>query len=88
VLVDPMPAATFLMLGDPGTLSLVLVTPTGSRIDAETPQTDPSVVHAAYADIGPMSFTGFEVTQPESGTWSLEVTGTGDPAAGGEAYAV
>ena len=80
VLVDEAEAALFSVFVDGDLLRLELVSPTGSRIDAATPLTDPAVVHAPLLDEGPLSVTGYRVQAPEPGTWTMEVTGTGAPA--------
>ena len=87
VLVDAVDAALFLVFVDRAGLRLELVSPTGRRIDATTPLTDPAVVHAPPANAGPVSVTGYSLQAPETGSWTLEVTGTGVPSPD-TAYAV
>jgi hypothetical protein len=80
VLVDASDAVLFYVVVDGDLLRLELVSPSGRRIDAATPLTDPAVVHAPLLDEGPLSVTGYRVQVPEPGTWTMEVTGTGVPA--------
>jgi hypothetical protein len=80
VLIDGADAAMFHVVVDGDLLSLELVSPSGRRIDAATPLTDPAVVHAPLLDEGPLSVTGYHLQAPEPGIWTLEVTGTGAPA--------
>ena len=79
VFVDAGDTALFFVLADGNVLRLELVSPTGRRIDAATPLTDPSVVHAPLLDAGPFWYTGYQIQEPETGTWTLEVTGVGTP---------
>jgi pimeloyl-ACP methyl ester carboxylesterase len=74
VVVDPVEAVTFQVAGDPAALDVALVSPGGSRSDATTQ--DPAVTRIVVDDLGPMSYTGFAVESPETGTWTVEVTGT------------
>jgi hypothetical protein len=80
VLIDAADAAQFEVIVDGDLVRLELVSPSGRRIDAATPQTDPAVIHAPLLDQGPFSVTGYHIQAPEPGTWTLEVTGTGVPA--------
>jgi hypothetical protein len=81
VLIDAADTALFYVAVGGDLLRLELVSPSGRRIDATTPLTDPSVVHSPVLDAGPFAYTGYHVQAPETGTWTLEVTGTGTPAA-------
>jgi hypothetical protein len=80
VLIDAADAALFHVVVGSNLLGLELVSPGGRRIDAATPPTDPAVVDAPLLDEGPLSVTGYRVQAPETGTWTLEVTGTGAPS--------
>ena len=80
VLIDAADTALFYVVVDGDLLRLELVSPSGRRIDAATPLTDPAVVHAPLLDEGPFFSTGYRIQAPEPGTWTLEVTGTGTPA--------
>ena len=80
-LIDAGDAALFHVVVDGDLVRLELVSPSGRRIDAATPLTDPAVAHAPLLDQGPLSVTGYRVQAPEPGTWTMEVTGTGTPAA-------
>jgi pimeloyl-ACP methyl ester carboxylesterase len=86
--MDSVDAASFLLLGDPDTLRLELVSPTGSRIDDQTPLVNPSVTATSFQDGGWPSFAGYYVEEPEVGDWTLEVTGTGEPSPDGGVYAL
>ena len=88
VVLDAMSHAFFAVRGEPAALNVALLTPSGSRIDADTSASDPAVIFESLTDLGPASFTGVAVTQPEPGTWTIEVTGTGDPSAEETAFAV
>jgi hypothetical protein len=87
VLVDAVDTALFLVIVDRAVLRLELVSPTGRRIEAATPLTDPAVVHTPPMNAGPASVTGYSIQAPETGSWTLEVTGTGVPSPD-TAYAV
>jgi hypothetical protein len=79
VLIDPVDTALFYVFVEGNVLRLELISPTGRRIDTATPLTDPAVVHSPLRDTGPFSFTGYQIQEPETGTWTLEVTGTAAP---------
>jgi len=84
--VDAVDAATFLLLGDLAALRFELVSPAGARIDAAT--ADPAITYVAYQDDGFAPHGGYQVEQPEVGTWTLEVTGTDAAEPDGTGYAV
>ncbi len=88
VALDEMSDVIFAVKGEPAALNVTLLTPSGSRIDAGTPASDPAVVFEAFTDLGPASFTGVAVLEPEPGTWTVEVTGSGGPSAEGQPYAM
>jgi hypothetical protein len=83
VIVDPVEAVTFLVMADPATVDVTLVQPDGARIDAGTQ--DPAVTSWSADDLGPVNHLGFDVSAPQAGTWTVEVTGreaaTSPPAA-------
>ena len=81
VLIDAAETALFYVFVEGNVLRLELVSPTGTRIDATTPQTAASVVHAPLLDSGPFFSSGYHIQAPETGNWTLEVTGTGVPSA-------
>jgi hypothetical protein len=85
-LVDAVDAVQFVLFTDGNVARLEVVSPSGRRIDAGTPQTDPAVVHTPLVDGGPFWCSAYQVPGPEAGTWTLEVTGTGGAAEA--AYAV
>jgi Alpha/beta hydrolase of unknown function (DUF915) len=82
VLVDAADVALFYVFVYDNLLSLELVSPAGRRIDAQTPLTDPAVVHAPMLDSGLFFATGYIIQAPETGSWTLELTGTGTPLPG------
>ena len=80
VLIDGGDTAEFLVFVESDLVRLELVSPSGTRIDATTPLTDPAVVHAPLLDAGPFFDTSYQIQAPETGNWTLEVTGTGVPS--------
>jgi pimeloyl-ACP methyl ester carboxylesterase len=82
-LVDAVDAALFLLFTDGDYARLELVSPTGRRIDAATPQADSAVVHAPPGDAGLFWYTAYHVLAPEAGVWTMEVTGAGGPPEAG-----
>jgi hypothetical protein len=88
VVVDVMPHAFFVVRGDPAAFDVTLVTPSGTRIDAGSAAEDPEVTFETFTDLGPASFTGAAVAEPEPGVWTLEVTGADDASAEGEQFNV
>jgi len=80
VLIDAADTALFDIVVYDDLLRLELVSPSGRRIDAATPATDPAVAHAPLLNQGPFFIGGYHIQAPEPGTWTLEVLGTGAPA--------
>ncbi|MFG2006736.1 hypothetical protein ACGFNU_47085 [Spirillospora sp. NPDC048911] len=87
VVIDAVDTALFYVVldGDPPSVEadlpgVELVSPSGRRIDAATPLTDPAVVHSPLLDTGPFYYTGYQLRDPETGRWTLEVSGTGEPS--------
>lgn len=86
--IDPVGVAIFLILGNQDELRLELVSPTGSRIDAETSLVNPTITYIPFLDAESLSYAGYYVEEPEVGGWTLEVTGTGVSSPDGSVYAV
>ena len=80
VLVDGVEEALFYAVADADLLSLELVSPAERGIDPTTPSTDPAVDHDPMLDAELCWYTAYQIEQPETGTWTLEVTGTGAPS--------
>ena len=85
--VDAVNEVFFLVFGGPE-VSLELVTPSGGRIDATTPESDSAVIATLGRDDGSLSYAGFHIDHPEPGSWTLEVTGTNVTPPEGSSYGV
>ena len=88
VSIDLVGVAIFLILGNQDALRLELISPAGSRIDAETPLVDPTITYTPFLDAESLSYAGYYVEEPEVGGWTLEVTGTGTSSPDESVYAV
>lgn len=78
--VDAADRALFYAFADGDVLSLALVSPGGTRIEPSMSSSDGAVVHAPLQDSEFCWYTAYQIQQPETGTWTLEVTGTSAPS--------
>lgn len=69
-----------------GDLDLVVVTPSGMRINPQVADTLQDVDFFTAETLDSFRYEGYTIADPEAGTWSLEVTGTDVVTAGGEGY--
>lgn len=85
--VDTVEEARFYAFAGGNVLNLQLVSPSGVRIDPTTSAGDASVGYIPLLDAEVCWYTGYQIKNPEQGTWTLEVTGTSTVPAASQ-YAV
>ena len=84
-LIDPSPESAFLLRWNTGTMSLTLEDPNSTVIDPAYAATDPSIEYVDGTTEG-QPVVGYVVTNPTSGTWTLNITAATDVTPAGEDY--
>ena len=77
VYVDEVDTAVFHVFTGGNYLTFELVSPSGIALGPDTPSADPSVVYTPLQNAESCWFTAYQVSAPEVGIWTLEVTGRG-----------
>lgn len=87
--VDNTGPGSFSLIYDTGNLDMVLVSPSGRRIDPLVAQTDPAITFESSEDLEGFKVEVYTFDTLEAGVWKVEVTGTqiSDPS-GKESYLV
>jgi len=71
ILVTSSSEVDFMLMWSEGDLNLTLVTPNGKLINQSVAEMDPDITYYQYANI---TREGYNIKNPDSGTWILNVT--------------
>lgn len=86
--IDNTGAGRFTLMYGAGDLDLVLVSPSGRRIDPTVAQADPAIDFGASESVEGLKIEAYAFEALEIGTYTVEVTGVQVTTPGGEGYAV
>ena len=86
--IDAVNEASFQLLWGVDDLDLVLIDPSGNRIDPSVAESDPDIEFVAQEEYEGLRYESYALVNPVAGEWTAEVQGVSVTSSSGEGYGV